>query len=229
MIVINGMPGIKYKFFAKAIDESADFMMCYNNFSVPRVDIDILAEAEYKQDLASIANCDIIGGSFSRVFLEQLRKTQDVNVLSIIRNPSVSYITGVEDLFENDELPVGLEYVTPMTTSAAIDAITLSKLDYVTTVRFEDIIQSGEFEFMGQKIKCPSVHNNYNGVITKYESVMLRRSTIDADMVNRFNQIFSSLNTSFVNCHNDPRLPGNVFQELNYQPLSLQEILSESL
>jgi hypothetical protein len=229
MIVINGMPGIKYKFFAKAIDESASFMMCYNNFSVPRVDIEILAEAEYKQDMSSIDSVDILGGSFSRVFLEQLRKTQDVHVLNIIRNPSVSYVTGTEDLFENDELPVGLAYVTPMTTSASIDAITLSKLDYVTTIKFEDIIKTGSFEFMGQIFKCPAVHNNYNGTITKYESVMIKRGIIDSAMVDRFNQIFSSLNTSFINCHNDPRLPGNVFEELGYTPLTLQEMLNESL
>ena len=82
---------------------------------------------------------------------------------------------------------------------------------------------------MGQNFNCPTVHNNYNDLITRYESVVLKRSSITAEMVDQFNNIFSSLNTSFINCHNDPRLPGNVFKELGYQPLSLQEILNESI
>jgi hypothetical protein len=58
---------------------------------------------------------------------------------------------------------------------------------------------------------------------------MLKRSNVTADMVNSFNNIFSSLNTNFVNCHNDERLPGNVFEALGYIPMTLQEILNESV
>ena len=222
MIVISGMPGIKHKFFAKEISTS-DYTHCYNNFSLPRVDLGMLNIVEYKQDINTLT--DIIGGTFSQVFLEQIRNDHHIEVLNIIRNPSVSYITGIEDLFPNDELPMGLDYVTPVTTSSAIDAITLSKLEYVTTVKFEDIIVNGQFEFMGKIIKCPAVHNNYNGTITRYESVMLKKSVITSEMVDQFNERFSNFNQSFVNCHNDPRLPGNVFEELGYKPLTLEEIL----
>lgn len=222
MIVISGMPGIKHKFFAKEIS-TAEYTHCYNNFSLPRVDLGMISEVEYKQDLNTLT--EIIGGTFSRVFLEQLRSSQHIQVLNIIRNPSVSYVTGTEDLFADDELPMGLEYLTPVTTSSAIDAITLSKLDYVTTIRFEDIIKNGSFEFMGKVFKCPAVHNNYNGIITRYESVMLNRISISAEMLNEFNIKFSNFNKSFVNCHNDPRLPGNIFKELGYEPLTLEEIL----
>ncbi len=229
MIVVSGLPGIKHKFFAKEISPVASYLHCYNNFSLPRVDLGMLTEVEYKQDYDTLEQCQAIGGTFSRVFLDQLRKDYDVQILNIIRHPTVSYLTGTDDLFEDDELPVGLDYVTPVTTSSVIDSITLSKLDYVTTLKFEDIIKNGKFEFMGQKFNCPTVHNNYNNLITRYESVVLKRSSITAEMVDQFNNIFSSLNTSFINCHNDPRLPGNVFEELGYQPLSLQEILNESI
>lgn len=229
MIVINGLPGIKHKFFAKEIDPEARFLMCYNDFSLPRVDLGLLTEIEYKQDYNILSNYDIIGGTFSRVFLEQLQKDYNVQVLNIIRNPSVSYLTGVDDLFEDDELPVGLEFVTPLTTSSVIDAITLSNLDYVTTIKFEDIIKTGKFIFMDKEFKCPTVHNNFNGTITKYESVILKRSNITVEMLDRFNSIFSNLNESFVNCHNDSRLPKNVFEDLDYIPMSYKEILNESV
>ena len=219
MIIINGMPGIKHKFFAKEISQ-AEYTHCYNNFSLPRVDLGMLTEVAYKQDIGSLTG--IIGGTFSKVFLDQF---PDAHVLNIIRNPSTSYVTGIEDLFEDDELPMGIEFVTPVTTSSAIDAITLSKLNHVTTIKFEDIITTGEFEFMGKIFKCPAVHNNYNGIITRYESVMLKRSSITAEMLNEFNIKFSNFNQSFVNCHNDPRLPSNVFEELGYNPLALEEIL----
>lgn len=229
MIVISGLPGIKHKFFAKELDPIARYCHCYNNFSLPRVDLGMISEVEYKQDYNGLSNYDIIGGTFSRVFLEQLAKDYNVQVLNIIRNPSTSYLTGIDDLFIDDELPVGLEYVTPLTTSSVIDAITLSKLDYVTTIKFEDIIKLGSFNFMGNTFKCPAVHNNYNGIITKYESVILKKTNITSEMLDRFNNIFSNLNESFVNCHNDSRLPKNVFEDLGYGPLSFKEILNESV
>ncbi len=226
MIVVSGMPGVKHKFFAKEIS-TGEYTHCYNNFSLPRVDLGMLTEVEYKQDVNTLT--DVIGGTFSKVFLEQLRNNHHVQILNIVRNPSTSYLTGIEDLFPDDESPMGLDFVTPVTTSSAIDAITLSKLDYVTTIKFEDVIKNGSFEFMGKTFKCPAVHNNYNGVITRYESVMLKKCGITAEMLNEFNIKFSNFNQSFVNCHNDPKLPGNVFEELGYKPLTLEEILNESV
>jgi hypothetical protein len=229
VIVVSGLPGIKHKFFAKEIDSQLPYSHCYNNFSLPRVDLGMITEVEYKQDYNLLKDDSIIGGTFSRVFLEQLSKDFNINVLNILRHPTTSYLTGIEDLFEDDELPVGLEYVTPVTTSSIIDSITLSKLNYVTTIKFEDVIKNNQFEFMGKIINCPSVHNNFNGFITRYESVMIKRGDITSSMVDKFNNIFSNLNTSFVNCHNDERLPSNVFKELGYNPMSLQEILNESI
>jgi hypothetical protein len=226
MIVISGLPGIKHKFFAKEINADARYLSCYNNFSLPRVDLGILTEVEYKHDYADLVNYDIIGGTFSQVFLDQLRKDYNVQVLNVLRNPSTSYLTGIDELFDDDELPVGLEYVTPLTTSSVIDAITLSKLDYVTTIKFEDVIKNGSFVFANKQFACPSVHNNYNNLITKYESVVIKRSKITKEMLNEFNTLFSNFNESFVNCHNDIRLPKNIFEDLNYQPLTIEEILN---
>lgn len=230
MIILNGPAGINFNFFYKEIDPDAKYTYCYNNFSLPRVDLDMITEVEFKQRFDTLQDCDIIGGTFSRVFLDQVRATHDVHVLNFVRNPSAVYVTGYRSLFEGDELPMGLEHITPMVTSAAIDNITLSKLDYVTTIRFEDILKNGYFEFMGQRYNRPSACNDYNGILTKFEAVMTKREgAITADMVNQFNQLFSNFNQSFVNCHNDPRLPGNVFTELGYKPLTLEEILNESI
>lgn len=230
MIILSGPAGINFNFFHKEIDILADYKYCYNNFSLPRVDLGMISEVEFKQRFDSIKDCGIIGGTFSKVFLDQLRETHDIHVLNFVRNPSAVFVTGYRSLFEDDDLPMGIEHVTPMVTSAAIDNITLSKLEYVTTVRFEDIIKNKYFDFMGKRFNCPNACNSYNGIITKFEAVMTKReAAISADMVDAFNHRFSIFNQSFVNCHNDPRLPGNVFDELGYSPLTLEEILNESL
>lgn len=230
MIILSGPPGINFNFFYKSINEDAKYCYCYNNFSLPRVDLGMIQEVEWKQRYDSVLDCDIIGGTFSKVFLEQIKQDHDIHVLNFVRNPSAVYVTGVDSIDEDDELPLGTQYITPMSTSAAIDNITLSKLDYVTTVRFEDILRDGYFEFMGNKYDRPAACNNYNNIITKYEAVKTKRGIkMTAGLVDEFNQRFSNFNQSFVNCHNDPRLPSNIFAELGYEPLTLQEILNESV
>jgi len=230
MIILSGPPGINFQFFFKEINPDAKYTYCYNNFSLPRVDLGMITEVEWKQRYDSVLDCDIIGGTFSRVFLEQIKQDHDIHVLNFVRHPSAVYVTGVDSIDEDDELPLGTTYVTPMSTSAAIDNITLSKLDYVTTIRFEDILKNGYFDFMGNRYKCPAACNNYNNLITKYEAVKTKRGNkITAELVDEFNQKFSIFNQSFVNCHNDSRLPSNIFEELGYAPLTLQEILNESV
>jgi hypothetical protein len=234
LIIISGSPGIKRKFFAKEINPQAEYRYCFNDFSLPRVDVGMLTDVEFKQDYQALVEwCTgdkIIGGTFSRVFLERIRNDVDnVQVLNIVRHPTASFISAAPNMI-NDELPMGINYVTPLSTSSAIDNITLSKLDYVTTVKFEDIIANKSFEFNGLTVQCPSVHTNYNNIITKYESVILKRNTvITGQLVDKFNKLFSNFNQSFVNCHNDSRLPENIFKELGYELKTYQEILNESV
>jgi len=246
LTIISGSPSIRRKFFAKQIDSSAAYYYCSNDFSLPRVDCGIFPESDlalepddsnpaaFKQSYNNVLEGYksnqhlILGGTFSKVFLDLVRKDfgeENVRVLNIIRNPSAAYAMGISLTDPELESPIGIKSVIPFTIASAVDSVTLCSVDYVTTVRFEDIIINKTFEFSNTLIPCPAVHNNYNGVITRYEYQAHRRTpVVTAEKVALFNQRFSNFNTSFINCHNDPKLPENIFSLLGYSPLSCEEL-----
>lgn len=244
MIVISGSPSIKRKFFAKEISPSWPYFYLSNDFSIPRMDVGIFSikdlkldpddsnPAAFKQSYKNIISAHkehngelIIGGTFSKVFIDKiLEDFDDVKILHIIRHPTVSYVMNIPVTYPEDS-PVGLEYAVPFTIASICDNIILSNVDYVTTYKFEDIISNRKFIFNNKEFKCPLVHNNYNGLITNYEFQMNRRKPITtSETVTKFNEIFSNLNSNFINGHNDNRLPKNVFNDLNYTPIEHSQI-----
>lgn len=246
MIILSTSPGVMRKFFAKEIAPDWPYFYCSNDFSITRMDFgifpvedlklepDIHNPAAFKQSYQNIVEAYnsnngnlILGGTFSKCFLNKVKTDfRNVEILHILRHPSVSYAVYNPS---KDESPLGLDRVIPFTIASICDNITLSKLDYVTTVRFEDVLLNNQFEFCGKVYRCPKVHTNYNNLITRYEYVMNKRNPINYTLLDLFNQRFTSLNTSFVNGHNDPRLPNNVFLDLGYEPITYQQIFDEIL
>jgi hypothetical protein len=219
--VINGAPGTRLQYFAHQL--GGEHCYCFTDYSLPRVDLGIIDTVEYKRPYECIKDGQALTGTFSKVFIEQLSKDFDVRVLNIIRHPTVSYVINSFDVLPNEDLPMGLEGLTPLNTSSVLDAITLSKLDSVTTIRFEDILLTGKYIFDNVEYTIPTIHKNHNNVITIYECLNYRNK-ISASSILKFNELFSNFNSSFVNAHNDSRLPTNVFDLLDYTPLTYEEI-----
>ena len=220
--VLSGSPGIKRKYFAQQLGD--DYHYCYTDYSVPRQDLGIV-DTEYKRPYEFIRDNMILGGTFSRAFLEQLRSDFKVRVINIVRHPTVSYLLNAVNVPHDTDSPMGVPYLTPLNTSSALDNIALSQLDYVTTIRFEDMLHDGYYMMGGQRYDLPNVHNRYNSLLTRYEYFYFK-NRCNPGNIQKFNHAFSNFNTSFVNDHNDNRLPNNIFEQLNYTPLSYEEIFN---
>ena len=235
LIILSGAPSIKRKLIAKQISvslgKSFNYYYCFTDYSLPRVDCGILPtttpfKKEYEYIL-EIANQDvIIGGTFSKCFIDRVcADVLDVQIINIVRHPTVSYLMNIVNTEVDEESPVGLRYTTPLTTSSILDNITLSNLDYVTTIKFEDMLKSGEFRFAGRCVQCPVT--NYNGIISRYEYFYNKpKLTVGQDDIDQFDNVFSNMNSSFINNHNDQRLPNNVFDLLGYKLLTYKDIFT---
>lgn len=168
----------------------------------------------------------VISGIFSKSFIEKMQKElgkQNVTICNIIRNPSISFLYDEDPIVETkmleefgvDDVKIGILLCTSI-----LSAIELSKLDYVKTVRFEDLIATNTININNKDIELPMCEA-YNSFITKYEKEQLQwLATSRKDSLNKVNEIFSNLRS--YNSQKD--LPNNLFQELGYEPMTYDQI-----
>jgi Icc-related predicted phosphoesterase len=173
----------------------------------------------------------IVTGSVSKFYLDKIKNSigeQNVKVLNITRNPSVTYFVGAE--YNSDNIAFNdLRFFTNEMLYSVLNNITLKNLDGVTSVKFEDILINRKFSFLGKEIDCPSQHINCNGFLTEHDNLNLSAVQLQAQDIDSFNSIFTNLQQYVLDKLGfTSNLPSNVFSDLEYTPLSYSQITASN-
>jgi hypothetical protein len=208
------------------------FLNEFSNFAYDyQIDQDIDFIDEYNLLISNYNNSQfsnvVIYGSFSKAFVEKIRTdlgAENVSVISIIRNPSASFLINTilpghqyEDRF--NDAPLGIKFATEELTASIINAISLQDLPYVTTIRFEDLMDQSFIYVNGIPVKLLDLYKKHNSYILESEFNNLNLTV--PDDLELFNLKYSGYNVAVG--YNS--LPGNVFAALGYLPLTYSELI----
>ena len=189
----------------------------------------------YNTKPAEIQNL-VVSGSFSKYYLDHLREQlgeSNVVVYNIIRNPSVSFLLDQKDdeFYISDTKPDLTREVNDIKfIESTLGSVILKDVDYVNTIRFEDIMQSQSITINGTTVGLASSYSAYNNYITNYE----KNNHIETDLTD----INSKLtNFNILDWHNESdfssaehlstmqgNLPSNLFTALGYTAQSYASI-----
>lgn len=178
-----------------------------------------------------------ITGIFGQCFIEKLRAdvgAENVLVINIIRNPSVVFTlhNKIPDFTPNQTYTEAGEQ--DKLYKSLYNAAILKDDPSVTTVRFEDMIASGEFFVNGVDVGLYIDYNSDDGLLTAYEREnILPRLEVTDQMVEDFNQtiqpcLLRMLNSpkegGAYNAETFDTNPWNLFEKLGYEPLTFTQI-----
>lgn len=137
-----------------------------------------------------------------------------------------------------------------------LNSLIVSKLPGVINVRYEDFLKNGNFLLNDLNIPLPFFIKNHNNIISEYEFLIYNSESINEEKLNEFNEIFSNISAEYIvnlqpisdvikfiiqylNLKNEDEfkiqvienitktIPKNIFQELNYSPLTLEQIINK--
>lgn len=186
----------------------------------------------------STLNYHVITGSFGKAFIDRLRTDlgeENVIVYNFIRNPSVVFAlhTKIEN-FTNNQIDLPEEWDKNKMYDSIYNAAILKQDPTIITVRFEDMITSGQFMVDGTNVGLYLDYNSANGLVTRFEfDNILPNVPVTEEMVSEFNQSISpcylvTLGNPIEDgvCKADVAqgTPWNLFEKLGYEPLTLSQI-----
>jgi hypothetical protein len=188
---------------------------------------------------------DIWTGRFSISFIEKLKSdigSENLKIINFIRNPSSCAFTNHLD--ENCKI----EHAN----ISILNMFLVSKLPETINVKYEEFLNDKKFSLDGLEIHLPELIVNHNGLISEYEFSKYDSDLINDEIINKLNDVYSNFNlvevmkdglsvdnTSeiynefFTNLQQRIKedikqsIPENFFVELNYSPLSLEQIISK--
>jgi len=175
----------------------------------------------------------VISGSFSKTFVNMITRDIDkVYAINITRNPSTIYTV---DSITQDTAPynttAGVKLLKQRNESSLIQSVILKQMSSVQTIKFENILETGMIQFGNHCIDLSS-YRSYNNVLTQYEyHTLMPRCGLGPQDVDQFNYLADNFKKILPNNRLDipqeiaEQLPSSLFDELDYQPLSLQEII----
>jgi hypothetical protein len=195
----------------------------------------------------SKAEVEVFAGCFSKTFIESLRRDlgeDNVHVINITRNPSVIRALatiGPTILTDDDEFLRQIRTHDTMVTSCI-----LSELDYVNTVKFEDILSAGLLTVNGVDVDLPPKLGKYNAYLTSYEKDNIY--SMSEDEMTSWNTTLQAYDWVAVMSELDKlvwdgkddlsadaqtvavadHVPSNIFSVLDYTPVSYGEIVAEA-
>jgi len=233
-----------------------------NEFSIDTTDTVLLHPHTYNDVLENYKNriCDthVITGIFSKAFIDKIRAdlgVQNVTALNIIRNPSTCILLNpkTDEYYEDPSKERTIESDNLKLMRSLENAIVLSDVDYVTTIKFEDIITTGKFMVNGVEVGVPDGYTNYNGILTQWEkeNIIPLNLVLKADLEKENLDLENYIATHYIpvvdegvlnflnNLRTIPfqsldelhavllaKCPVNVFERLGYTPLSYDEIIN---
>lgn len=164
------------------------------------------------------------------------RDIDKVYTFNITRNPSAIYTV---DSATQDTAPynttAGVRLLKQRNESSLVQSVILKQMPTVQTVKFENILETGTIQIGDQTIDL-SYYRSYNNILTQdeYHNLMPKCSLSPLD-VDQFNYLADNFKRVLPNNRSDipqeiaEQLPSSLFKELDYQPLSLQEITCPTL
>jgi hypothetical protein len=115
----------------------------------------------------------VISGIFSKTFIERIKVdlgAENVKIINIIRNPAVCFLLNEkDDEYYTEKAPWSTFYDYVKLQYSTVTGTILKNMPEVMTIKFEDIIRDGYFTLNNINISIPDNHENYNGIITKWE------------------------------------------------------------
>ena len=209
-------------------------------------------EKTYEQILDSYNNNsdidDIWTGRFSISFIKKLQDDigfENLRVLNFIRNPSSCLFSN--DLDDDSKMKYG--------NISILNMFFLKNVPGVININYEEYLTNGNFLLNGLEIPLPSFVINYNNLISEYEMSKYDSNLIIEELMRDLNQGY--INFEFIEMIREglksettpeeeevynkfiidfeekldktivDEIPKNIFQELNYSPLSLEQIISK--
>jgi hypothetical protein len=178
----------------------------------------------------------IITGSFSKLFVEKIKLDLGNNsiFINITRHPSVTYVVDAGQLDEHG--PYDTDLKVPMlkrrNISSFLNSVTLKKLNDVVSIKFEDMITAGWLTINGTRVNISNDYKNYNGLLTQLESAVLPADQLNVDLFNKtFQQLNSNIKRSTFEVPDKifEQLPEDIFNILEYSPLTLESIYGHTL
>jgi len=138
-----------------------------------------------------------ITGIFSKTFIEKIKTdlgSENVLVINIIRNPSVSFLLNEkDDQYYIDKAPWSTTLDKMKLQNSVLTGLILKNMSDVITIRFEDVLQNQSFVINGVTIPIPDDHINFNGIITQWEKdTVIPLNKIPLEMFNANNQYYSN-------------------------------------
>lgn len=141
----------------------------------------------------------VICGSFSKRFVTKIREdlgNENVIVLNIIRNPSVTYVlneSSSENLTMTPAGPLDKGRHRRILIRTITSSILVNELPNVTTVRYEDILQNLSFTLNGITIPAPPTLHDNDGIMTDTERTTREGlSLVTSSDVDNFNSRYSN-------------------------------------
>lgn len=203
----------------------------------------------------------VITGIFANWILEDLRTdigAENIKVINLQRNPSAAYWAWLKDSneWDTEDFSESVDSIIDQTTrdsddgiyeywiKGQIQSIKTAELDWVETIKFEDIITNG-LTVNGTTISLPAGMNSYNGNITLYENDFIngRNGVVENDITAINNKInpfdfhinfptdFTEEENAFLNDVVDninSYFPSNIFGSLGYTALTYDQITTSS-
>jgi hypothetical protein len=172
----------------------------------------------------------VISGSFSKGFIDKVRDTigaENVTAINITRNPSVcALIHEKPDAYYTKNSTYTRGFNQMKLSLSLTNNASLLRFDDIITYRFEDILRTGKFTVLGVEVDIPAGYTPYNEWLTVWErEEHVSLGLCSSDELDAFNEKFQHLTSSTPDGDQDPRLPENIFELTNYDPLDHDDIL----
>lgn len=188
-------------------------------------------------------------GRFSISFIEKIKYNigaENIRVLNFIRNPSICAFTNyLDEDCKNEYGNVSI-----------LNMFFVSKLPEVININYEEFLTNKKFLLEDTEITLPNFVQNHNNLISEYEFSKYDSNLINQEIIDGFNKVYSdfdiirvmeeslSLDNTVDNTSetiNDfltnlqhrikddvkQNIPKNIFHELNYLPLTIDEIIKK--
>lgn len=193
-------------------------------------------------------------GIFSPSFIERVRNdlgSENVRVLNFIRNPSVCYF--VSSYYEAPDI-TRKHNCDRYVLFSILNMMMVKNLPNVINIRYEDYLKNGKFSLMEKDVPLRFELTNYNNIINQFEFSGYKEDSIDDDYMNDFNQNFQNFDLiknlktvfeteegseyydvnkkymyvleKYLNIEEFNKIPKNFFENLNYNPLNISQIIS---
>jgi hypothetical protein len=175
----------------------------------------------------------VITGCFSKTFVDLVRAdlgTENVKVYNITRHPSVVRLLNEKPQIHYTDNPTLTPELNEKKIVISISNVSsLQRFGDITTLKYEDILESGVLTIEGEQISTPESYINFNGLITTWEKEYIEQVPASDEDVANFNYFcshFKELAEKEYGVDGAAQFPASVFSQLGYTELTRDQIVA---